>query len=80
MVSNVRYYSFKDFDLKGKVPFVAMLIVILIFVLISIDPPQVLFATFTIYALSGVLTTMVLVIRHRRRRQQTNLESSGNGE
>jgi CDP-diacylglycerol--serine O-phosphatidyltransferase len=75
MVSNVRYYSFKDFDLKGKVPFVAMLVVILIFVLISIDPPQVLFATFLIYALSGLLTTIVLVVRHRRRRQKTNPET-----
>ena len=72
MVSNVRYYSFKDFDLKGKVPFVAMLVMILIFVLISIDPPQVLFATFFIYAMSGLFTTIVLVLKHRRRRQQGN--------
>ncbi len=71
MVSNVRYYSFKDFDLKGKVPFVAMLVMIFIFVLISIDPPQVLFASFFIYAMSGILTTMVLVVRHRRRRQHS---------
>ncbi|MCW8959287.1 MAG: CDP-diacylglycerol--serine O-phosphatidyltransferase, partial [Gammaproteobacteria bacterium] len=44
MVSNARYYSFKDLDLKGRVPFFFLLVVVLIFVLISIDPPQVLFA------------------------------------
>ena len=31
MVSNVRYRSFKDLDLKNKVPFVALLLVVLIF-------------------------------------------------
>ncbi len=66
MVSNVRYYSFKELDLKGKVPFVAMLVVILIFVLVSIDPPQVLFGTFVLYALSGPVTTVWLLLRRRR--------------
>src|SRR3990167_10396460 len=32
MVSNVKYFSFKDFDCKGNVPFVAILIVVLLFV------------------------------------------------
>ena len=31
MVSNVRYYSFKELDLKGRVPFVAILLVVLVF-------------------------------------------------
>lgn len=66
MVSNVRFYSFKELDLKGKVPFVAMLVVILIFVLVSIDPPQVLFGTFILYALSGPVTTVWLLLRRRR--------------
>ncbi|MDX1811717.1 MAG: CDP-diacylglycerol--serine O-phosphatidyltransferase, partial [Gammaproteobacteria bacterium] len=29
MVSNIRYYSFKDIDFKGKVPFITMLAVVL---------------------------------------------------
>jgi CDP-diacylglycerol--serine O-phosphatidyltransferase len=60
MVSTVRYYSFKDFDLKGKVPFVAILCIVLVFVGISVDPPKVLFATFAIYALSGPIWTLRL--------------------
>ncbi len=70
MVSNVRYYSFKELDLKGKVPFMAMLVVILVFVLVSLDPPQVLFGTFVLYALSGPLATGWLLMRSRRRRQR----------
>jgi CDP-diacylglycerol--serine O-phosphatidyltransferase len=55
MVSNVRYRSFKDLDLRGRMPFVAVLAVPLIFVLVFIDPPQVLFGGFLLYALSGPL-------------------------
>jgi CDP-diacylglycerol---serine O-phosphatidyltransferase len=53
MVSNVRYRSFKDLDLRGRVPFVAILAVPLVFVLIVLDPPQVLFFVFAGYAISG---------------------------
>jgi CDP-diacylglycerol---serine O-phosphatidyltransferase len=53
MVSKVRFRSFKDLDLRGRIPFVSILIVPLIFVLVFIDPPQVLFTVFALYALSG---------------------------
>ena len=53
MVSNVKYASFKDFDLKSKVPHLAILVVIIIFALIQVAPPIVLFLIFFIYALSG---------------------------
>jgi len=74
MVSNIRYYSFKTLDLRGRVPFVAMLIIVLIFVLISIDPPQVLWGVFLLYALSGPILTILLLIRHRRRRNEKRRE------
>ncbi|HED12744.1 MAG TPA: CDP-diacylglycerol--serine O-phosphatidyltransferase [Gammaproteobacteria bacterium] len=53
MVSNIRYRSFKDFDLKGRVPFVALLALVVIFVTISFDPPKVLFVGFMGYLFSG---------------------------
>ena len=52
-VSNIRYRSFKDMDLRGRVPFMTVLAVPLVFVLIFLDPPQVLFIFFLSYALSG---------------------------
>lgn len=64
MVSNIRYQSFKRFDLKGRVPFVAILAIVLAFVLISLNPPRVLFLMFLIYGLSGPLTA---IVRHQRR-------------
>lgn len=56
MVSNILYRSFKDLDLKNKVPFVALLIMVLVFISIISQPPTVLFAIFALYALSGVFT------------------------
>lgn len=57
MVSNLRYPSFKQVDLKGRVPFVSIITVVLILVGIAIDPPKVLFLVFSIYALSGPAAT-----------------------
>ncbi len=74
MVSNMRYYSFKDLDVKGKVPFFAMLIVVLIFVLVSTDPPKVLFGTFLLYALSGPVTTVMLLRRRRAQKAAEDVE------
>lgn len=64
MVSNIRYHSFKHFDLKGRVPFIAVLAIVLTFVLISLDPARVLFGLFFFYALSGPVNS--LIRRYRR--------------
>jgi CDP-diacylglycerol--serine O-phosphatidyltransferase len=66
MVSNIRYYSFKEFNFKNRVPFVAILIVVLLYAFASIDPPKVLFLGFLIYAIFGVIYTL-LGLRNRRR-------------
>jgi CDP-diacylglycerol---serine O-phosphatidyltransferase len=66
MVSNIRYYSFKEFNFKNRVPFVAILIVMLVYAFASIDPPKVLFFGFLIYAIFGIVYTL-LGIRQRRR-------------
>ncbi|MFV1996471.1 MAG: CDP-diacylglycerol--serine O-phosphatidyltransferase [Acidiferrobacterales bacterium] len=58
MVSNIRYRSFKDLDLKGRVPFFYILVVPLIFVAVFLYPPQVLFGTALIYTLSGPLQAL----------------------
>ena len=53
MVSNVRYNSFKEIDLKGRVPFLTMFIVALVFVVIAYDPATVLLVFFLGYGCSG---------------------------
>ena len=53
MVSNFCYYSFKDLRFKGRVPFFALLIVVLVYALIAMEPPAVLWLFFLVFALSG---------------------------
>jgi CDP-diacylglycerol--serine O-phosphatidyltransferase len=70
MVSRFAYYSFKDLDLKKKVPFIAVLVILLIFVLLSIETPTVLFAIFFLYLISGPVFAIFRYLRKRRRLQQ----------
>lgn len=53
MVSDLRYYSGKDINLKDSVPFFVILGIMLAIVLVSYSPPEVLFFVMVVYALSG---------------------------
>ena len=70
MVSNVRFHSFKEFDLKGKVPFLTVLIILLIFILIAAKPPLVLFLIIFCYALSGPILTLFYLRKMRAERHR----------
>ena len=53
MVSNARFYSGKALDVRYRVPFGVMVLLILTFVLISSNPPLTLFGLFVVYSASG---------------------------
>jgi CDP-diacylglycerol--serine O-phosphatidyltransferase len=53
MVSNFKYHSFKGLDLRGKIPFIALLAIVLGFAIVSIDPALMLLGVFLLYALTG---------------------------
>ena len=53
MVSNFKYHSFKGLDLRGKIPFIALLAIVLGFAVVSIDPALVLLGVSLLYALTG---------------------------
>jgi CDP-diacylglycerol--serine O-phosphatidyltransferase len=53
MVSNVRFRSFKDLSLEGRVPFRYLLFLLGIFALIAASPANVLFGAAMIFAVSG---------------------------
>ncbi|WP_290648619.1 CDP-diacylglycerol--serine O-phosphatidyltransferase [Aquisalimonas sp.] len=66
MVSNFRYYSFKEFDFRYRVPFIFLVALVVIIAFAAIHPPVVLFVGFLAYAASGPALTVL-----RRRRQRT---------
>lgn len=53
MVTNVPFYSFKEFHMKKSVPFAFIVLIVLLIAAINIDPPTVLFGVFVGYGLSG---------------------------
>lgn len=65
MVSNFKYNSFKELNLQGKVPFVALLLIMLIFVVVATEPALVLFIVFALYALAGPINTFRTVDKVR---------------
>jgi CDP-diacylglycerol--serine O-phosphatidyltransferase len=73
MVSNIRYRSFKEFDISNRVRFVGLLALIVIFVLISIDPPCVLLVLFMSYGLSGPIMTLWRLHKARVERKRMRI-------
>ncbi|MES2917334.1 MAG: CDP-diacylglycerol--serine O-phosphatidyltransferase [Pseudomonadota bacterium] len=57
MVSNFRYYSFKELD-RSRVPFAVMLPVVLVFGIINYDLPIGLLTVSLVYAASGPIATI----------------------
>lgn len=76
MVSNIRYRSFKDLDLKGRVSFITILALVLIFIFISIDPAVVLFIIFLTYALSGPAITIWQLYQKQRIRKKVHAQKN----
>jgi CDP-diacylglycerol---serine O-phosphatidyltransferase len=55
MVSNFRYHSLKAVDLKGRVPFVVIFGLVMGLIIITIDPPRILFLLALSYGFSAPL-------------------------
>jgi len=70
MVSNVRYYSFKEIDLKGRSSFKLLLIATLVIIVITLWPSVILFVFFLAYALSGLMMTMIEVRKKRQMKKR----------
>lgn len=70
MVSNIKYFSFKTVDFKGRVPFVAILIVVALFALFAIQPAVALLTMAVLYSASGP----VIWVSRRRGKPSTPSE------
>jgi CDP-diacylglycerol--serine O-phosphatidyltransferase len=66
MVSNFSYPSFKMVDFRGKVPFMVILSMVMGFVVITIDPPRILFAMAVIFSLSAPVKWVFSKVRFEK--------------
>lgn len=70
MVSNVRYYSFKEVNFKGRSSFKLLLLATLILIVVSLWPSTILFIFFFTYAVSGLVLTTIEVRKKRALKKQ----------
>lgn len=77
MVSNFPYYSFKDLDVKGKVPFLVVILVVLGFAFVALSPATVFFIFFALYLGSGPV--VMYIGRRRKRADRRGTGVSGEG-
>jgi CDP-diacylglycerol--serine O-phosphatidyltransferase len=69
MVSNVKYFSFKETGLYRRQPFWILIAVIIVLKLLIAEPQIMLFAGFSLYALSGPTRWVVKRLRVEMRRR-----------
>lgn len=77
MVSRFRYYSFKTIPFKEGVSFVWILLLVLIIVALAIKTEWVLFVVFGLYAISGVVMTLISIKNKRALRKPKAPEDEG---
>ena len=65
MISNVRYHSFKDINLRKSVPFFVVAAIALGFALVAYSPEIALFGFFVLYGLSGYVLALVGMFKRR---------------
>ena len=63
MVSNIRYYSPKN--IKGRVPFIYMVAAVMLFIVVAIYPPGMLFCVGLAYAVSGPIQAVLRFTRDK---------------
>ena len=73
MVAQVRFWSFKEINVRRKVPFFGLLLAVIGFLVITWEPSLVLFLLFLAYRLSGY----VMWFWQRGRRQKTPQKPDG---
>ena len=67
MVSNLRYRSLKEIELKGRLPFFALVVLVAVIALLAFRPPWTLWIGTLGYVLWGVLENTFLLFRKEKK-------------
>lgn len=79
MVSNIKYYSFKDVHYFSRKPFVTLVLVIFVFTVIVMEPQLMIFTVAAGYGLSGPTWAVFKILRQRglkKEEKEKELEKS----
>lgn len=67
MVSPIRYFSFKEISAQRRIPFFALLAIVMVFSLIALDPPRVLLGFALVYALHGPVMELGRLMKRKKK-------------
>ena len=72
MVSNIKYYSFKDLNYFSRKPFMTLVLIIFIFIVVVMEPQLMIFTFAAGYAISGPVWTLYKIAKKKKIRETTN--------
>mgnify|MGYP003134193618 CR=1 FL=1 len=70
MISNYRYYNFKEIHFKGTVPYVVFVLAVGLLVVIAQRPHEVLFGMCAVYAITGPIIGLGKKVKARRKKTE----------
>lgn len=76
MVSNIKYYSFKDLNFFSRKPFASFILILLILVVVLAEPEIMIFTFFFGYSLSGPVWKAFQALRRWAREAQGGQKSA----
>lgn len=76
MISNYKYFSFKELHFKGTVPYMVFIFTVVLLVVVAQNPHEVLLTMCVVYALSGP----VIALYRKRGKFKLALDKSGEAE
>ncbi len=80
MVSNLRYRSFKKFNLKDRKPFSLLVSLVLVLLVLVTAPQVMLFSLFAIYVLSGITEKPIVALYQHLSKKSGEAPLSSNEE
>jgi CDP-diacylglycerol--serine O-phosphatidyltransferase len=79
MFSRVRYFSFKSWPSGDRIPIGFLILVVLVFVLLAVDPPTVMMTLGLVYVTSGLVITILGRQQWKSRRERRAAASKKTG-
>jgi CDP-diacylglycerol--serine O-phosphatidyltransferase len=80
MFSRVRYFSFKTWPRGDRIPVHFLMLVVLVFVLLAIDPPAVMMILGVVYVVSGLVITVLGRQQWKSRRERRAARQKPGGD
>lgn len=80
MFSRVRYFSFKTWPRGDRIPIHFLMLVVLVFVLLAIDPPAVMMILGVVYVVSGLVITVLGRQQWKSRRERRAARQKSEGD